>query len=310
MSNQDQQNIFTTAVGRLLWEQLNTPRTKDFDGNPLVVKDGPDKGKPTQRYECGVGFDKDPAVGHWANTDWGKLIWATGHAAHPQAAQRPDFAWKVVDGDSTVPNKKGNRPCDNENFRGKWVVTFSSSFAPKFVTHDGKMPITEPNAVKAGYYVQVRATVAGNTGASPGVYINHVFIALSGYGPEIFNGPDPSSAGFGQAPLPAGASRTPVAGVSSPPPAPGSSAPATGSPPPPPGAGAPPPATPPPTPTTPHTGFLNPAGAPPPPAVSAPPPPAAPPAGPQMTAKATTTYAAYRAANWTDEQLRANGLMV
>ena len=29
-----------------------------------------------------------------------------------------------------------------------------------------------------------------------------------------------------------------------------------------------------------------------------------------MTAAATTTYEAYKASGWTDDQLRANGLMV
>lgn len=308
MSTQQASNIFTTPVGRLVWEQLNEPRVKDFDGKPLVIKSGPDKDKPTQRYECGVAFPKGNE-GHWANTEWGKVIWAIGHAAHPQSAQREDFAWKVVDGDSTKLNKRNRRWCDIEGYKGCWVVTFSSSFAPKFYNRDGTAPITEKNAVKAGYYVQVRAQAAGNDGATPGVYINHVMIALSGYGPEIVTGPDPASAGFGQAALPAGASLTPVGGMQQPPPpaAPG------GNPPPPASSSPPPPAAPPPAQTAvqPNNGFLNPPaapGAPPPPAAS-PPPPAAPTA-PQMTAKATATYQAYRTSGWTDEQLRAHGLMV
>lgn len=61
--------------------------------------------------------------------------------------------------------------------------------------------------------------------------------------------------------------------------------------------------------------YAPPGAMPPPPAVAppaapgAPMAPAAPPAGPRMTAAATTTYEAYRAANWTDEQLRQHGLM-
>ncbi len=72
----------------------------------------------------------------------------------------------------------------------------------------------------------------------------------------------------------------------------------------------PPPAAPlppfvPPTAVQPSAPFIAPPAAPPPP--SAPPPPAA---GPQMTAAAQSTYAGYRASGWSDEQLRAAGLMV
>jgi len=308
------QNILT-PTGRVVWGSLYVARDKDYDGNPMVIKNGPDAGKPTSRYEFGLAIKKTQA--HWASEPWAAPIWATGHAGHPVAAQRDDFAWKVQDGDSTKPNKRGSINANNVDYRGCWILSFSSTFAPKIVNADGSAYILEPDAVKPGYYVQVAGTVAPNTGASPGVYLNHNVVSLQGYGPEIITGPDPKSLGFGGA-LPPGASATPVANMTAPPAVPPPPAPhaATISPPPPPPPSAPAAAAPPPVPVQPHPAFVAPAAVPPPPpsaapAAPAPPPPPPPaPVGPQMTAAATTTYAAYIAAGWTNETLRANGLMV
>lgn len=304
-----------TPTGRMVWGSLYEPRDKDFDGNPLVIKNGPDAGKPTKRWEFGLALKKTPGVAHFASEAWAAGIWAVGHAGHPAAAQRPDFAWKVQDGDSTIPNKRGNKNCDNEDYRGCWILSFSSSYAPKIVNADGSAYILEPNAVKPGYYIQVAGNVAPNTGASPGVYLNHNVVSLQGYGKEIVTGPDPKTLGFGGA-LPVGASATPLPAMAAPPAAPPAAHPATMSPPPPPppsaAAAAPPP--PPAVPVQPHPAFVAPAAVPPPPpsAAPAPPPPPPPaPVGPVMTAKAQgTPYSAMIAAGWTDETLRSNGYMV
>lgn len=322
-----QSESFTTPTGRLVWGSLYKPRTTDYDGNPLTIKNGPDAGKPTQRYEFGLAVAKTPAdAQHWAYSELGKKIWAVGHAAFPGGqAQRPDFAWKVVDGDSTVPNKKGNRPCDKEGFPGHWVFTFSSSFAPRIYNANGTQQILEEGAVKIGWFVQVFGSVAGNTGATPGVYLNHGMVALQGYGPEIAQGPDPTQAGFGGGPAPAGMSATPVGAIptNGTPAAPGApaapAAPVATLPPAPtlpaiPGAPAAPvaPAV---TAVAPHPAIMQPPVAPPaaPAAPAALPTPPAPPAavGPQMTAKAAgQTYAAFIAAGWTDAQLRAEGYLI
>lgn len=314
-----------TPVGRLVQGDLYKGNDKDAEGKPLVVKTGPNAGQPRLDYFFALAIAKGGEQ-HWAYTDWGKQIWETGCKAFPNGqTQHPSFAWKITDGDSTIPNKKGRKPCDREGYPGHWILSVSSGYPPKIYNRDGSEPITEPGAVKLGYYVQAYLTVAGNGSAQqPGVYLNHGMVALAGYGKEIVVGPDASAVGFGQAALPAGASAMPIGGMSAPPATPPVGGPGTPlptlpavAPQPVPGtAGAPlmtaPPTTPP---VTPHPGFLTPgaANAHPGPVVmmAAPPPIAAPPAAPvrQMLPTATATYEQYIAAGWNDAQLVQHGLM-
>lgn len=330
MTNPFKATQFVTDTGRVVWagstavpNSLYDPRTQDFDGNPL---------QPDQySYEFGLAIRKKPGETHWANSALGTIIWAQGHRDHPQAAQGRDFSWKVTDGDATEKSSKAKaRPCDKEGYPGHWVFTFRSGYPIKFVNADGSAYLLDKGAAKVGDYVQVAGSVVGNTGKSPGVYLNHNVVSLQGIGEAITGGPDPKALGFGKgaAPegmLPVGALRTGAA----PPPAPtpgaapapsgSSTPPPPGGQPPPPGAQPPPPAqnvAPPQVPVSPAPGFVGAAGAPPAPgAAPAPPPPAAPPAapvpaGPKMTAKAAgQTYAAFIAAGWSDATLKAHGYM-
>jgi len=203
---------FTIPVGRLLMGSLYKAQTTDAEGKPLVNKSGPNIGQPKVQYFFAVGIPKGSEQ-HWSQTEWGAKIWAAGHAAFPQVASSPHFAWKVVDGDSQVPNRTGKKPCDREGYRGNWVISFTSGFAPKIYNKDGSAAIVEPDAVKLGYYVQVNGDVEGNgSQQTPGVFVNHNMVALSAYGPEIVVGPDATAVGFGNAALPAGAMAAPVGG--------------------------------------------------------------------------------------------------
>ncbi len=294
---------FTTDTGRIVWtgadggtNSLYDPCTKDFDGNPLGVDD---TGKPIVSFRLGLAIPKKPGETHWAQSKEGKIIWAQGHADHPQAAGGNDFSWKVQDGDSTVKTAKAKqRPCDKEGYPGHWVYTLNSGYPFKFCNSNGSAYLLQPGAVKCGDHVRARISTVGNTGKSPGVYLNHQAISLQNTGDPIMGGVDIKSA-FGDGPAPS----TPPVGTASP-----------GSPPPPPGAGMslpPPPAVQqvPQVPVTPAPGFV---GAPPAPGASAPPPPPpAAPAGPVMTPKAAgQTYASFIAAGWTDSTLRAHGYLV
>lgn len=290
----------TSPVGRLVQGSVYQPQTKDMEGNPLVVKNGPNKGQPTERYYFAIAIPKNPNGQHWAHEEWGKIIWQTGHAAFPGGqAQRPDFAWKIEDGDSTIPNKKMRKPCDQVGFAGHWVLRLSSTFAPKCYNRDGTAAM-EPSSIKTGYFVQVFFTVAGNDDANrnPGVYLNPSMVAFQAYGEEISFGPDPSQAGFGGAALPPGASATPPAGLSAPPTSAAPVAPVAPV--------APAPVAP--VPVAPHTTILATT-----PATAAPPPPPAAPVAPvgrQMTAKANgVTYEAFIAGGWSDATLIAHGMM-
>jgi len=308
---------FTTPVGRMIGGSLYTPETTDYEGKPLVIKTGANAGQPAVRYSVGVAFPKTPGVAHWANEPWGAPIWALAHAAFPNGeTQRPDFAWKITDGDSTIPNKRGRKPCENTGYAGNWVVWFSSSQAPRacHIAAGGQPEyLMEKDAIKPGYFVQVMCSVVDNKpSASPGLFWNPSIVCRSAYGEEIISGPSLAEANFGAAPLPPGASAVPV-GVASlpnvPPSAPGSvsvypSAPVPVA-----------PAYVAPVNVHPNPAFVQ---VPPPPGVvvvpSAPPAPAAPggmPPGRVMTAKAAgMPYAQFKAdPAWTDELLVTHGYM-
>lgn len=287
-----------TPVGRLVMGSLYKPQTTDLEGRPLTIKSGPQAGQPRVDYFFALAVPKG-AEQHWSQTEWGAKIWAAGHNGFPQGqANAPTFAWKVVDGDSQVPNRQGRKPCDREGYPGHWVLSFSSGFAPKIYTADGSQPFAEPDAVKLGYYVQVFGSVDDNGSLQqPGVFLNHGMIAFAGYGQEIILGPDATAVGFGQGvALPPGASATPVGGMSQPPAVPGAPMPSPVAPP------APvPPAPAAPIQVTPNPGFLN-----------VPPVPAAPIAPParQMTAKAAgSSYEQMIGAGWTDALLIQEGMM-
>lgn len=272
---------FTTPVGRIVMGSLYTPQTTDAEGKPLLIKSGPNAGQPKVQYFFAVAVPKGPET-HWNQTQWGALIWKTGHESFPQGqADHPQFAWKIVDGDSAIPNKAGKKPCDRTGYPGNWVLSFTSGFAPKIYNKDGSAQINEPEAVKLGYYIQVNGDVDGNgSQQQPGVFLNHSMVALSAYGEEIYVGPDASAVGFGSAPLPAGAMATPPATFT--PPVPQEVAPA---------------ALP-----TPNPAFLQP------PVFTPPVPPA--PAMHRLTTKAAgATYEQLIGAGWTDALLVQHGMM-
>lgn len=288
MSNHKTDVLF--PVARLVGGSLTDPNTTDFDGNPLVVKSGVNKGQPRVDWFFVIAIPKDGAA-NWWDTEWGKKILAVGHACFPNQAGLPDFAWKIEDGDSTRVNKKGSRNCDKEGYPGNFIVRLSSGFAPRVLDASngaGNLKQMDPALVKTGYWVEVSANVDGNTGSTPGIYINHQFIAFRAPGHEIYVGADPSTIGFGAAPLPTGVSTQP-APMSVPPSAP--TPPATPMPP----AAAAVAAPPVPVPTVPHTAIL--AG------------PPAPPARVMLPKAQGATYEALLEAGWTDALLIEHGMM-
>jgi hypothetical protein len=308
---------FTTPPGQMVWGSLYEPRDTDFDGNPLIYKKGADAGKSYVMYDFGVAVPKTQA--HFANEPgWGQLAWATAHAAFPggdkSAAMAPEFSWKITDGDSTrIPPKSKSKiaPCDREGHKGCWILKFSSQFAPKiYDARDVDHPVLleGANAIVPGYVIQVVGTMAGNTGNSPGIYLNHAAVGLRAYLPEIRTAGVDVTGKFGGT-LPSGASTVPAAGFA--PPAVPAAAPAPSAAlPPPPGAAAPPPAAPAPaaapTAVVPAPGIVGI-----PPTVGAPPPPSAAPAAPPAPATRPPhkgiAFASYMAQGWTLEQMRADG---
>lgn len=311
MSQNQQRLDIKFPVGRIVGGSVSEGRTTDFEGKPLVYKTGDKAGQPRKDFSFGIAIAKTQA--HWGNEPgWGQQIWQFGNGAWGGIAQRADFSWKIEDGDSQIPNKKGNKPCDREGYPGHWVIWFSGAQRPKVCDAKGQRFLSEEEiaAIKAGFYVQVFGNVDSNgSQGNPGLYINHNIVSFQAGGQEIQLGVDIASIGFGSDPLPAGATAIP-AGVPGDQPGVASAPVAAPPTPAPPASATPaPPVT---TAVQPHTAILN-AGAAPAPTPAAPMPPAPPApvaASPQMTAAAQTTYEAYKAAGWTDDQLRQNGLML
>lgn len=300
---------FTTPVMRFVQGSVDEPQTKDAQGNPRVVKTGPNAGQPNPQYfVAGAIAKNDPAwPAFWASLvqaayeglpnlfPYGAdpVVQAGGPTAIPQGyVVHPQFAFKVLDGDGYDTSGKPNS--NKEGFAGHWVVRFASSYPPRCFfagRYAAAEQIQEKNAVRRGFYIRVNGTVEGNGNAQrPGIYVNLDMVELAGIGPEIVSGPDASDAfGGGPGALPAGATAMPPGGAGAPPPG-------AGAPPPPPPAAPPPPPAGPQRPTDPahiHAAgtpqeqwFVNgawmpaplappPAAPPPPPGAGAPPPPGA-----------------------------------
>lgn len=287
---------FTTPVGRLVQGDAFVAQTTDQQGAPRLVKTGPNAGQPNPQFYAGVAFRKDDPAWPAFYT----LLDAQARADFPHlfptpgaACVNPLFSFKIIDGDGL--DTGGKKWSDREGFAGHWVVRFASSFAPKVFNagqYDPMQQVTDPRALKRGYYVRVNGSCSGNGNAQrPGLYLNLTLIEISAIGPEIVSGPNASEAfGGASAPLPAGA--TPLAAAPAPQPV---------------AAPAPAPAAASPSPVAASPVTASPA---PPPAPAAPAAPAPAPVR-QMTAAANgVTYDAHIAAGWTDDQLVANGLML
>src|SRR5208337_1391178 len=283
----EQYEFLTPVGGRLVAGSLYQPQTTNVDGKSLIDK----KGQAYVKYFIAVAIQKGNEK-HWSETEWGSKIWQAGHALNPTSARSPVVAWKVVDGDSTVPNQKGITPAEREAYPGNWVLSFSNGFPTNIYNFsDGTQRIvTEENFVNRGDYIQVFANIRDNgSPRNPGLFLNQSMIAFNAYGERLSYMPDVEDVGFGQGQLPPGASLTPLSGMTTP------AAPTSA-------VSAPPPVMPKPIVVTPHTAILIPPAAPTPPMpiVSA---------SPRMSTKAQgSSYEQLISVGWTDELLKQHGM--
>ena len=257
-------------VGRMVSGDLYKmfPRTDNF-GKPKIGKTG----QPEMQCNFGFAIAKG-AETHWSQTEWGAEIFKIGKAAYPAEYASPSFAWKITDGDSSVPNKKGRAPNTNENYRGHWVIWFSQGWLPKLCNADGSQELVGHDAIVPGFYIRVMGDVKSNAPSpSPGVYINPSAVALIGEGDRIATEVNTSAFATAPAALPPGARPvTPAVAGFAPP-------------------------------VVPNPAFLQ---VPPP----APRPPVIPPARVMTPAAQGATYAQMIEAGWTDELLIQHGMML
>lgn len=200
--------------------------TDDRTKQPKLKKDGVTK---VVEWSFGVAFPKTGV--DWKQTDWGAQIVAAsqdpveGYSAAETAS--PYFSWKIVDGDSTVPNRSGNVPCQQEGYAGHWVVFMKTELAPPKCFHKGKydamQQIQNATEIDKGDYIIPYASVKGNKPSqTAGVYINPLLVSLERKGDKIesaYDGPSAASVFGGGSAAPVQQTPPPAApGAATPPP--------------------------------------------------------------------------------------------
>lgn len=201
------QFTFVTPVARLIHghPMKQNTRTDEKTKQPLIGKDG----QPVKEVYIGIAIPKG-GESTWKDTEWGKQIVMAALDAENGYMQaqvdRDDFSFKVVDGDSPIPNQNGHAPNSDSYKRGHWILNLTTRI-PYPSYHVGKYSpldaIQDVNAIKLGDYVRVSVVAKGNKPAkSPGVYLNPNMLELSRPGELIVregSGPDAASV-FGGTP--------------------------------------------------------------------------------------------------------------
>lgn len=201
-----------TPTGRIVWGHPMTRKAKtDNKGAPKLDKTL----QPMFEYSFGLAIPKGVEA-HWNQTEWGSKIWAEGVAGFPGGEYNwPSFAWKVTDGDSMVPNRKGKIPAQQEGYKGCWVLSCSVP-SPIRCFYSGKYEphqvMQNPAEIKCGDYVRVFLSCKGNASTeSQGVYINPSMVSLDAVGEAIVSNQVDAATAFG-----AGTVYTPPVGAPTP----------------------------------------------------------------------------------------------
>lgn len=194
--------------------KMLSPVGRIVQGNPLyksavmeddgkTQKTGKD-GQPSFNYWFNVAFDKrDPDV-------WPMICAIKQDAAasfpqlfpqgwNPNAVNegcvRPDFAFKIKDGDGMDLNGKPHS--GKEGWGGCYILQIST-YAAQPRCYDGlanNAPITELEQIHTGKFVRVSLDIKSNgwTGqgnSKPGIFVNPDGVQLVGHGAKISSGPD------------------------------------------------------------------------------------------------------------------------
>ena len=192
--------------------------TDDKTGVKLFNEDG----SPKMSYMAMLAIEK-------ANPEWQSLytqLWNEGRGAFPHlfdantgACIRPDFSWKITDGDGV--DKNGKKHSEKDGYAGCMVLKIESNYP--FTCYDqANYPVTDEAVIYRGCYIRVAMKCQGNNATGnqvPGIKIYPQALQLVGHGTRISGGVDaatvfaaPLTAGY----VPAGMSATPLAGSAPP----------------------------------------------------------------------------------------------
>ncbi len=173
--------------GRLVMgHPMNFTQDKQDNGMPKMQKDGV---TPSVSSFIALAIPK-AGEQHWNQTAWGAQIWQEIVAAWPNGEyQNPSFSFKIEDGDSQIPNKKGKKNADKTGHPGHWIVKMSTMI-PYGCFHAGKYLPTDAiqvaNEIKTGDYARVNAQIKSNQSTqTAGMYINPNLFELSRAGELI-----------------------------------------------------------------------------------------------------------------------------
>jgi len=199
---------FTLPVGRIVsGHPMKFNPKKDDNNQPKFKPDGTPMTEAFFALAIPKGAETD-----WRQTEWGAKIYADAIASWPRGEHAlPTFAWKIVDGDSRIPNTKMKIPADREGYPHHWVISFSTQFTLQCFhpAQNGVYPqMQNENEIKCGDYVMVQATFKTNESAkTAGMYANPNMVLLVSAGVAITGGEgNPNDAFAGIAPqLPQGA---------------------------------------------------------------------------------------------------------
>ena len=207
MSSQTRVNI-TSPVGRLVMGSLYTGYTTDAENKPLVYKNGPDAGKPRLNFSSRSPSPK-PASHIGLIPNGGERFSKLEPKHFPRRIKlRPSLGRSRM-GIRSFPRRRRAFPIRTKVGKEIGSSSFQAPSLRKSIVKKARL-ISKRRELNLAFFVQVAFSVDGNQSTSqPGVYLNHSMVCLRGFGPEIVIGPNVEDAGFGAAPLPAGASLTP-----------------------------------------------------------------------------------------------------
>lgn len=214
---------FTTPPGRMVSGSpyRKRPKTDQF-GKPKLISKGDNAGKVLEMFSLGQAIPKTKQ--HWKDEEfqlpngdmmrWGAIIHGEGLAAFPNGqTERPDFAWKIEDGDSMIPNKKGKRNAERDGWKGCWVLFFEGFDLPAVYSsiNGPAVPDSTLDLIQPGDHIQVNGTVVSNESTqTSGVYLDALMVCYRGVGPRIVLKQQGDTSGFGGGVAP-GASTVPAA---------------------------------------------------------------------------------------------------
>jgi len=114
-----------TEVGRIVsGHPMIGMQVSDDNGTKLFNADG----SPKLSFYTGLAVPKGTET-DWKQTQWGQLLYNEAVRAFPNGEYNwPNFSWKVIDGDSQIPNQKGKIPCQREGWPGNWILNIKNGF--------------------------------------------------------------------------------------------------------------------------------------------------------------------------------------